>query len=219
MRKFQTDPLPKIPIATYANVSRRIGTIGPFVFLGTAAVGLLIMGLVGLPLGTGVKNLAGGNVGTVLAMAVGIPFVLLPIYLPMIALRIIDRKIGIRCPHCNVSLTMRCLPDKVLITRKCSHCQSVVLSDEDYSLSKQRSRPWVIVPLLILLILLIAFAVALGIIAPSNNYGLNDQASWVEFGLELSAFFAIAKIYSIIMRVMNRRWESEAARDKPQNPK
>jgi hypothetical protein len=207
----------KIPIATYADVSRRIGTIGSFVFLGAAAVGLLILGFVGLPLATGVKNLAGGNVGSLLAMAVGIPFVLLPVYLPMLALQVIDRKIGIRCPHCNVSLTMRCLPDKILITRKCSQCQSVVLSDEDYSLSPQTSRPWVIIPLSILLMLLIVSAIAMGTIAPSK-YVLNDQASWVEFGIELSAFFAIAKIYSIIMRVMKRRWKSEAAGDKSQSP-
>jgi len=208
----------KIPIATYADVSRRIGTIGSFVFLGAAAVGLLILGFVGLPLATGVKNLAGGNVGSLLAMTAGVPFLLLPVYLPMLALQVIDCKIAIRCPHCNVSLTMRCLPDKILITRKCSQCQSVVLSDEDYCLSPETSRPWVIVPRLILLILLIAFAVALGIIAPSNKYGLNDQASWVEFGIELSAFLAVATIYSIIMRVMKRRWEREAEQHKSQSP-
>lgn len=206
----------KVPITTYADVSRRIHTIGTFAILGNFAVGMLILVLVALPFTEAVRDFAGGKIGQVLAIAIPILFLCLLMYLPIIAIRIIDRRIGIRCPNCNVSLTSRSLPEKILITRKCSNCLSVVLSDEDFSLPKQRSRPWVIVPLLILLILLIAFAVALGIIAPSNKYGLNDQASWVEFGIELSACLAVATIYSIIMRVMKRRWESEAERDKSQ---
>ena len=201
----------KIPIVTYADASRRMETTAPFVFLGAASVGTLICVLVGLPIATGVSNFIGGNFGSLLAIATVIPFLLLPLYLPMIAIRIYDRRVGIRCPNCNVSLTMRSMPEKVLITRKCSKCKSVVLTNEAYSLAPQASRPWVIVSLLILLTLLVGCFVASEVSSPSSP--LKTRTFWSEYAIQMFAFIAIAKAYSMIMKVMKRRWEIEAAAD------
>lgn len=207
----------KIPIATYADVSRRIDTIGLFVCLGTMTIGMLILVLVAVPFADAVRDFAGGNVGVMLAMAISIPFLCLPLYLPIIVIRIIDRRVGIRCPNCNVSLTMGSLSEKILITRKCSNCLSVVLTNEDYSLAPQPYRPWVIVPLLVILLLLIVCFVARDLSSPDSI--LSRRTHWIENGIYLLAFLAIAKVHTMILNVMKRRWETEAAADESEQPR
>ncbi len=201
----------KIPIVTYAEVSRRMETIGIGVFLAGAAFGMLICVLGCLPIATAVRDFVGGNLGLTLAIAISIPFLLLPLFLPMIAIRIIDRRCGIRCPNCNVSLTMRSLPEKILITRRCSQCQTVVLTDDPYTLAPEAFRPRVIVPLLMLLTLLIAWWVASEVSSPSSH--LKTRTFWSEGATHVFAILAIAKMYSMIMKVMKRRWQIEAAAD------
>lgn len=199
----------KIPVATYADVSRRIDSIGTFVFLGTAAIGLLILVTVGVPFAEAVRDFIGGSTGQLLAMVISIPLVCLPLYLPLIAIQLIDRRIGIRCPGCNVSLTLRCLREKILITRKCSSCHSVVLTDDDFSDAVQPSRPWGVGPLLVVLLVLIICFVDADLSSPSSL--MKRTKFWSETAIELLLFFAIAQGYSMVMKVKRRRWENEAA--------
>lgn len=205
----------KVPIATYADVSRRINTIGIFLFLGTSAIGMLILLTIGVPFAVAVRDFAGGGIGKLLAIAISIPFFCLPLYLPIIAIRLIDRRIGIRCPQCNVSLTLKSLPEKMLLTRKCSNCLSVVLTNEDFQLAPQPSRPWVIVPLLIVLAILVVCLVAADLSSPFSLF--KSTTFWSETGIQLLAFLAIAQGYAMFMKLMKRRWTTEAAADEPEH--
>ncbi len=205
-----------IPRTTYADSARRVMRFTPLVFPGFAAVGMLGIFFVGLPITMTVRNYVGGNVGIMLAIVSSIPFVVLPLLLPMAVMLRIDRRFGIRCPNCNVSLTMRCLHEKVLITRKCSHCKSTVLLDDEYVSVSPKSRPWVIALLLILLVLGIVIAIALHMIAPKNNLA-NTQGELIEFGILLIVVLAIGWIHFIVNKIMKRRWELEAASDGSQS--
>jgi hypothetical protein len=196
----------KVPIATYAAVSRRINTIGIFFFLGTSAIGMLILLAIGVPFAEAIMDFAGGGIGKLLAMAVSIPFVCLPLYLPIIAIRLIDRRIGIRCPQCNVSLTMTSLSEKILITRQCSNCQSVVLTSEDYRLAPEPFRPWVTVPLLIVLGILIVVLIVTDLSSP---FSLGKSTTfWSETAIQLFTLLAIAQGYAMILKIMKRRWRT-----------
>ncbi len=192
----------KIPIVTYATVSQRINTIGIFAFLGASAIGMLILFAVGVPIAEAVRDFAGGGTGRFLALAVSIPFVCLPLYFPIIAIRLIDRRIGIRCPQCNVSLTMASFSEKILITRKCANCQSVVLTSDDYRLAPEPFRPWVAVPLLIVLGILIVGLIAAELNSPFSPG--KSTAFWSETAIQLFAFFALAQGYAIILKIMKR---------------
>ncbi|MCX7386385.1 MAG: hypothetical protein NTX48_06930 [Planctomycetales bacterium] len=205
----------KVPISTYADVSRRINTIGISIFLGTSAIGMLILIAIGVPCTVAVRDFAGGGIGKLLAMAISIPFVCLPLYLPIIAIRFIDRRIGIRCPECNVSLTLKSLPEKMLLTRKCSNCLSVVLTNDDYQLAPQPSRPWVIFPLFTVLAILVVCFVAAEFSSPLSLF--KSTAFWSETGVQLFAFLVIAQGYAMLMKVMRRRWKTEAAADEPEH--
>ena len=205
-----------IPRATYAGASRRLMRLTPLVFPGFAAIGMFVTFFIGLPIAMTVRDFVGGNVGIMLAIASSIPFVVLPLLLPMAVMVQIDRRIGIRCPNCNVSLTMRCLHEKVLITRRCSHCKSTVLLDDEYVTGPHKSRPWLIAFLLILLVLGIVVAVALHMIAPPSNRP-NAQGEFIELGVMLTVLVAIGSIQSIVSRIMKRRWELDATSDASQS--
>ena len=41
----------------------------------------------------------------------------------------IDRRFGVRCPHCHRSLTARCLPEHVLESGECSLCHKRVFDE------------------------------------------------------------------------------------------
>ena len=205
----------KVPIATYADVSRRINTIGIFIFLGTHAIGMLILLAIGLTCAVAVRDFAGGGIGKLLAISISIPFVCLPLYLAIIAIRFVDRRIGIRCPECNMSLTLKSLPEKILLTRKCSNCLSVVLTNDDYQLAPESSRPWVIFPLLTVLAILVVCLVATELGSPLSLF--KSTAFWSETGIQLFAFLVIAQGYAIFMKVMKRRWKTEATADEPEH--
>ncbi len=204
----------KVPIATYADVSRRINTIGVFLFLGTSSIGMLILLAVGVPFAEAVQDFTGGGTGKMLAMAISIPFVCLPLYLPIIAIRLIDRRIGIRCPLCNVSLTLKSLPEKILLTRKCPKCHSVVLTNEAFQPAPHPSRLWVIVPLLIVLAILIVCLVAADLNSPFSLF--KSTTFWSETAIQLFTFLAIAQAYAMIMKALKRRWQTEAAAEEPE---
>jgi hypothetical protein len=41
-----------------------------------------------------------------------------------------DRRLGLRCPHCHRSLTLRCLHERVLQTGECSLCHERVFDEK-----------------------------------------------------------------------------------------
>jgi hypothetical protein len=198
-----------IPRATYANAASRLMLFTPLVFPSFAAVGMVVAAFIGLPIAIAIRDLAGGDLGMALAIAAILPFGVLPILLPVAAMLFIDRRIGIRCPNCNVSLTMRCLHEQVLITRRCSHCKATVLLDDEYQSNQRKSRPWLIAVLLVIGVLGIVVAIALPIVAP-RPVSANPQAGFAEWGVFVGLLLGIALIQAAINRVLKRRWQREA---------
>lgn len=196
--------------ATYDHAARRVGGLAILVFPLFGAVGCLVMFFVGFPAVAAVRALVGGNVGMALAIASVAPFVLLPLLLPMAAMVTIDRRVGIRCPNCRVSLTIRCLPEKVLITRRCSHCNATVLLDDEFESRSPNTNPWIIVALVAFGAVGIAVAITLHMVAPADNrMDVRDEV--VESGALLVAVLAIWWVQSVVMRTMKRRWKRQAA--------
>jgi len=199
--------------ATYNDAARRVSRLMPLVFPGFCAVGLLGMFFVGLPVAAAVRDLVGGNIGMALAIASAAPFALLPVLLPLAVMVALDRRIGIRCPNCRVSLTVRGMPEKVLMTRRCSHCNATVLLDDEFEIASPRTRPWVIVALVVVGLLGIAVAIALHVIAPANNrVSVRDEL--IASGVLLVAVLAVCWTQSVVMRIMKRRWKREAPPDR-----
>ncbi len=48
----------------------------------------------------------------------------------VLLLYLADRQLGLRCPHCHRSLTLRCLHERVLQTGECSLCHEKVFDEE-----------------------------------------------------------------------------------------
>jgi hypothetical protein len=47
----------------------------------------------------------------------------------VLLLYLADRRLGLRCPHCHRSLTLRCLHERVLQSGECSLCHGRVFDD------------------------------------------------------------------------------------------
>lgn len=58
------------------------------------------------------------------------PMMVLPLLVPVAILTLVDRKIGIPCPQCGKSLTLRCRHEEVLMTRKCGLCGGQALAED-----------------------------------------------------------------------------------------
>ncbi len=54
----------------------------------------------------------------------------------VLLLYLADRRLGLRCPHCQRSLTLRCSHERVLQSGKCSLCHEGVFDDR--SIGEQR---------------------------------------------------------------------------------
>ncbi len=48
----------------------------------------------------------------------------------VLLLYLADRRLGLRCPHCQRSLTLRCLHERVLQSGQCSLCHERVFDEE-----------------------------------------------------------------------------------------
>lgn len=62
-----------------------------------------------------------------------IPIMVAPILAAVAILALIDRRMGIPCPHCGKSLTLRCRHDEVLKTRRCGLCGNTALAEDPAS--------------------------------------------------------------------------------------
>lgn len=47
----------------------------------------------------------------------------------VVLMLIVDRRVGIRCPHCGRSTTLRCRAEHLIQTGKCCFCDGIVLLD------------------------------------------------------------------------------------------
>lgn len=55
-----------------------------------------------------------------------IPILVSPIVLALLLVKLLDRRIGVRCPHCGKSLTLRCHYRVVANTGQCELCHESV---------------------------------------------------------------------------------------------
>jgi hypothetical protein len=200
-----------IPRSTYRDASRRLTRLAPLIFLGFGAIGMCGL-FVAFPLANFLRDHVGGNLGMLLCILSAAPFAVLPILLPVGVMTLIDRRIGIRCPNCGLSLTMRCMHEKVLITRKCSNCKSTVLLDDEIPATLSTTRPWLIAILVILGVLGIAIAVVLHMIAPTAALAdANDQM--IQSGILVMVLLGVGWIHSLVIKVLKHRWQREATAD------
>lgn len=120
----------------YRNKAKRLQLIGSliFVFLGgglTVAITLLV----GQPggLASALQERLRDRVHPDLIGVVGIlpllPLLVAPLVIAVIIVALVDRRIGLKCPECGKSLTMRCKYHEVLKTKRCGLCGTVVLQE------------------------------------------------------------------------------------------
>ena len=53
----------------------------------------------------------------------------IPLLICVVVMLAIDRRFGVRCPHCHRSLTARCLSEHVLESGECSLCHKEVFDE------------------------------------------------------------------------------------------
>jgi hypothetical protein len=70
-------------------------------------------------------EVAGGAIGGLLAGAM----VSIPLLLCVAVMYAIERRIGVRCPHCHCSVANGCLPRQVLESGECSSCHRRVFDE------------------------------------------------------------------------------------------
>lgn len=205
------DCVMNIPCDKYRDADRRLTMFSIVVFPVMGAFGVAVTLTVGLPIGHAVRDLIGGDLGKLAGIALVFPFgLVLTLLLPLGIMILIDRRIGIRCPNCNVSLTSKCWSEKVLITRKCCHCNSVVLSRENHGPSRSKENLWRVVPLSIIFVGCIA---ALIVQEVKSGKSTLSQQDWIDFAFWIVAALVIGRIGSI----QRRRWKQEASADDPGN--
>jgi len=192
-----------IPPGKYAEASRRFVLAGCFVIITMAGIGACIALYVGWPVADVVRNQVGGSFGSILAILSFIPFLVLPFLLPIPVLNLLDRRLGIPCPNCNVSLNSRCFSEQVLITRKCPHCGARVLSREEYNPPRPKQNPWRIIPLTII------FAVVIAMLIKQEGKQLLLDIDW----FDTACFTVLGLVLGWRRSVMRRRWKQEAAEE------
>ena len=124
--------------AVYIAKARRISIIGNLILmvLGCGLLALLALFL-GKPYGIcdAIFNKLKPYVHPALVGVVGmlplLPVLVMPIVIPMALIVYIDRRIGVRCPHCGKSLTLRCRHKVVADTGKCELCHQPVFDEAD----------------------------------------------------------------------------------------
>jgi hypothetical protein len=71
-----------------------------------------------------------GHLGELVGGAVGGLTLGVPAMLAWLAVVLaLDRRFGLRCPHCHRSLTLRCRHEQVVQTGQCSLCHGVVINE------------------------------------------------------------------------------------------
>ena len=121
----------------YRNKSKRLQLVGSLIFLfiggGTLVPLTLVIGRPG-GMATAIRNALAPHIHTDFIGLVGtiplIPLLLAPIILAILLVAAIDKRIGIPCPKCGKSLTMRCRHATVQNTRRCCFCGEIVLEEE-----------------------------------------------------------------------------------------
>ncbi len=206
----------KIPRTRLIEASCRLTHLSVLVFPGLAGLATFAMFYIGLPVILAVRDQVDGQLGMMLSIALLLPVISSPLLLPLVAIYLIDRRIGIRCPNCNVSLTLRCNLDKVLVTGKCSRCNCAVLLDEDIEEPTVKPRSSLIIPLIMMGAILLCILVILAMRSP-DIYQINVSETIVEFGLIIAALILLGWIQPVISQKMNARWEREAESETPQS--
>ena len=122
--------------AEYKKKSKRFQLVGSLIFLIIGGGTLIPLTLVvGRPdgLATSIQNALAPHIHPDFIGLVGtiplIPLLLLPILVAIWLVAAIDRLIGLPCPKCGKSLTMRCRHAIVLNTRRCGLCGEIVLEE------------------------------------------------------------------------------------------
>jgi hypothetical protein len=200
-----------IPPDKYAEAARRSSSVHFMVILVTllimAAMGPCIVVYVARPLGDSLRNAVAGNLGEILAIISFLPLLLVVVALPLrlasVVMEFIDRRIGIRCPNCEISLTSQCSSEKVLITRTCCHCNATVLSSEEYTPSRPKENLWRVIPLTII------FAACIAMLIVRHRKEILHEFDW----FETTIFIVIAWVSGWRRSVMRRRWQQEAEED------
>ena len=122
--------------AEYKQKSKRLQLVGSLIFLiiggGTLIPLTLVIGRPG-GMATAIRNALAPHIHPDFIGVVGtiplIPLLLLPILVAILLVAAIDRRIGVPCPKCGKSLTMRCHHAIVIRTRKCGRCGEIVLEN------------------------------------------------------------------------------------------
>ncbi len=68
-----------------------------------------------------------GRIGGGVIFGCSILLVVAVVYLAVVVL--LDRLLGVSCPHCHRSLTLRCTPERVLERGECPLCHGKVLEE------------------------------------------------------------------------------------------
>ena len=113
----------------YENAAKKMHwliTAWTFVFIGPVILLSYAMGSSIQSFGQVIRSQFGEIPGVVIAgLLLGMP----PLLGWFAIAVLLDRLFGIRCPHCQRSLTARCLPGHILETGKCSHCHGEVFDE------------------------------------------------------------------------------------------
>ncbi len=206
----------KISRTRLIEASRRLTYLSVLVFPGIAGLAAFAMFYFGLPAVNLVRDNVGGYSGMMFSIALLLPVICSPLLLPLFAIYLIDRRIGIRCPNCNVSLTLRCNLNKVLVTGKCSRCNCAVLLDEEIEEPTVKPRSSLIIPLIMMGAILLCILVILAMRSP-EIYQFNVSETIVEFGMIIAALTLLGWIQSLISQKMKVRWERQAESEPPQS--
>ena len=121
----------------YKYKSKRLQLVGSLIFLciggGTLIPLTLVIGRPG-GMATAIRNALAPHIHPDFIGLVGtiplIPLLLAPIMIAILLVAVIDKRIGIPCPKCGKSLTLRCRHATVLNTRRCCLCGEIVLEEE-----------------------------------------------------------------------------------------
>jgi hypothetical protein len=70
------------------------------------------------------------NIVGVVAVLPVIPILVSPVVLALVLIHLLDRRIGLRCPHCARSLTLRCRYRIVARTGECQLCHGSLFDGE-----------------------------------------------------------------------------------------
>ncbi len=70
-----------------------------------------------------------GSAGAAWVAAALLGLLVLAIYAVVVI--VLDRRHGVRCPHCHRSITLRCQAERVLESGECTLCHAKIFDDRD----------------------------------------------------------------------------------------